>query len=76
MESDPHLKEKVLRADIYRFICPDCGAMIYRTFDFLYHDMKSEVMIYFQMKESSKENYDTDLIPKELLEGDLHDYGY
>ena len=27
------------------------------------------MIIYFQMKESSKENYDTDFIPKEILEG-------
>ena len=28
VELDPHLKEKVLRADIYRFICPVKGIMV------------------------------------------------
>ena len=69
VELDPLLKEKVLRAEIYRFTCPECGAMRYRTYDFLYHDTKSKVMIFFLMPESPEENYETGFIPQELLEG-------
>ena len=68
-ELDPLLKEKVLRAEIYRFTCPECGAMRYCTYDFLYHDTKSKVMIFFLMPESPEENYETGFIPQELLEG-------
>ena len=49
MEEENTLTDKLneLKKSI---VCPDCGAMIYCTYDFLYHDMKSKVMIYFQMK--------------------------
>lgn len=44
---DPSLREKVLTGELFQWTCPECGETFTVMYDFLYHDMKKQFMIYF-----------------------------
>ena len=48
---DPDMKEKILSRELFKFVCPHCGAEIEIDYPFLYHQMKDKIMIYYVQDE-------------------------
>lgn len=48
---DPHMRDEVLDGTLQRRSCPKCGQNIVTDADLLYHDMKRQFMIYYQLCE-------------------------
>ena len=48
---DPDMKEKVLSRELFRFVCPHCGAETEIDYPFLYHQMEDKIMIYYVQDE-------------------------
>ncbi len=44
---DPEMKAKARSGEMFRFVCPDCGAVTNVFYQCLYHQMEDQVMIYF-----------------------------
>ena len=42
----PEMKEKVMSGDLFRWVCPECGASFTVPYPMLYHDMTKHFMIY------------------------------
>lgn len=45
-QKDPHLKERLLTGDIFRFECDECGAKRQLDMQFLYHDPEKKLMVF------------------------------
>ena len=54
---DPDMKEKVASGEIFRFVCPSCGAETRVNYSLLYHQMDDRIMIQFAPDEKIAEEY-------------------
>lgn len=56
VDLDKSLREKVLSGKIFSWVCPNCGEELNIHYDFLYHDMSHEFMIYFSPNKCEETN--------------------
>ena len=54
VDLDHTLKEKVISGELFTWTCPHCNEKMLVLYDFLYHDMTREFMIYFSPSKSSE----------------------
>lgn len=52
---DPDEKPKVISGDLFRFTCPECGAVTTINYPMLYHQMEDHMMIYYVLSEEAYE---------------------
>lgn len=54
VQLNPEMKESVLNGNIFKYKCNHCGKSFFVQYDFLYHDMKKNFMVYFSADEESQ----------------------
>ena len=47
VDLNPNMREKVLRGELFRWTCPNCGETFTVPYGTLYHDMKRKFMVYY-----------------------------
>lgn len=65
VDLDNSLKEKLMTGELFRWTCPHCNENVMVLYDFLYHDMTREFMIYFSPSKSNRyKDYINDMLNK------------
>ena len=54
VDLDNSLKEELMTGELFRWTCPHCNENVMVLYDFLYHDMTREFMIYFSPSKSNR----------------------
>lgn len=49
----PELKDRIFNEDLFVWTCPKCGAKVFVSMSFLYHDMKHKLMVFFYFDEEA-----------------------
>lgn len=57
---DPNLKKKILDSSIFEWECPYCHEKFDLVYDFLYHDMDADYMMFFDPHELPANEYKED----------------
>ena len=47
----PELKDRIFNEDLFVWTCPECGAKVFISMPFLYHDMGHKLMVFFDFNE-------------------------
>lgn len=75
---DPEQKKRILDNSMFVVICPSCRKEYFFPYDFLYHDMEKQFILFYN-EDDNTENADLErtVLPDEMLEfGTINEYKY
>lgn len=54
IQINPEMKDNVVKGTIFKYHCPFCEESFFISYDFLYHDMEKNLMIFYSEDEQSQ----------------------